>query len=263
MPTAYELYSAQGHVSQLALSRYEAFLDVLGDSGTLRDLAGVKYVLAEEGTELPGYTSAHASGDLEVYESSSVLPRAFVVHEAEIIPAEQAVLGRLLSDDFDPSRTVILEEEPHFLADQAVAPPGPDLQRIEQASQQAAPAGSQMGPEDVYLPLVLRGWPPGAAITVYSPHRVVVEAELQQAGFLVLSDTYYPGWTVFVDGQKGRIYQADFLFRAVPLPQGKHTVEFRYSPPSFRIGLAVTLTSGTIFLAIIVSSSLVRRRRET
>ena len=109
--------------------------------------------------------------------------------------------------------------------------------------------------------LLLREWPPEPAITHYSPHSVVIETELQADGFLVLSDTYYPGWQVFVNGREDKIYQADYLFRAVALPRGKHTVEFEYSPLSFRTGAAVTLVAAAILLALAVSNSLIRRRR--
>ena len=250
MATAYGLYSAQGHVSQLALRRYEVFLEALGESETLRNLAGVKYALVEKGTELPGYTSAYTGGGHEVYENESVLPRAFVVYEVEVIPLEQAVLSRLLSEGFDPGRSVILEEEPLPVQDQG-----------DRLAAKAESPGSVPSTGDVYLPLVSRNWPPSPNIALYSPHKVVIETELQADGFLVLTDTYYPGWQVFVDGREDRIYQADYLFRAVPLRQGKHTVEFRYSPPSFRTGLAVSMLAGVLLIAIALSSSLIRRRR--
>jgi hypothetical protein len=263
MPAAYEIYGAQGHVSQLALSRYQAFLDELEESDTLLNLAGVKYVLAEKGTELPGRTSAYVAGNLEVYENQSVLPRAFVVYEAEVLPSEQAVMERMLGAGFDPSRTVLLEEEPMGMTDQAVPPPGPAKDEVRESSQTGEDALTLTSSKATHLPLLRRGWPPVPMITVYSPHQVVVEAELQESGFLVLSDTYYPGWKVLVNGQEGRIYLADYLFRAVSLPPGRHTVEFRYAPASFRTGLAVTLATGALCLAIIVSSSLSRRQRKT
>ena len=250
MATAYGLYSAQGHVSQLALRRYEEFLEALGESDKLLDLAGIKYVLVEKGTELPGYTKVYASGGHEVYENESVLPRAFVVYDAEVISSEQAVLSRLQSESFDPGLAVILEEEPI---------PAQDLGG--RLATQAAGSSSFPSTGDVYLPLVARAWPPLPKFALYSPHKVVIEAELQADGFLVLTDTFYPGWQVFVDGQEGRIYQADYLFRAVALPRGKHTVEFRYSPPSFRTGLVVSLAAAVLLLAIVVSSSLNRRRK--
>jgi hypothetical protein len=216
MPTAYGLYGAGGHVSALVLQRYYNLSMAPDRPAALWDLMGVKYMLVKEGPPYPGYVQAYVGKQLEIYENRSVLPRAFIVHHAEVLPSGEAALERLLDDDFDPSHTVILEEE-HFPGlDQAVTPES-----------------------DLY----------GAEIAVYSPARVVIDAELKADGFLVLSDTYYPGWQALVDGREAKIYQADYLFRAVPLKQGSHVVEFRYRPRSFRIGLAISLASGAILCA--------------
>ena len=58
--------------------------------------------------------------------------------------------------------------------------------------------------------------------------------------FLVLSDTYFPGWKAYVDGKKAKIYRANYAFRAIPLTAGAHEVEFVYDPLSFKLGAAVT-----------------------
>jgi uncharacterized membrane protein YfhO len=55
-----------------------------------------------------------------------------------------------------------------------------------------------------------------------------------------LSDTYFPGWRVFVDGKEEKIYRADYNFRAVPISAGKHRVEFVYDPLSFKMGAIIT-----------------------
>jgi uncharacterized membrane protein YfhO len=59
--------------------------------------------------------------------------------------------------------------------------------------------------------------------------------------FLILNDTYFPGWKAFVDGKKTKIYRANYNFRAVPLSAGTHRVEFIYDPMSFKLGAGVTL----------------------
>jgi uncharacterized membrane protein YfhO len=66
-----------------------------------------------------------------------------------------------------------------------------------------------------------------------------------------MSDTYYPGWRVFVDGVEERIYCANLGFRAVFLTKGAHEVKFVYKPKVFKIGLIISLI--TILLLIIYS----------
>ncbi len=65
------------------------------------------------------------------------------------------------------------------------------------------------------------------------PERVVVETDAATPAYLVLSDTFDPGWSATVDGQPAPIRPAYVAFRAVYLPQGKHTVVFTYRPAGF------------------------------
>ena len=62
---------------------------------------------------------------------------------------------------------------------------------------------------------------------------------------LFLADLAYPGWKAYVDGQETPIYRANYLFRSVFVPAGRHTVEFAYRPRSSRLGLLLTLV-GTV-----------------
>jgi hypothetical protein len=80
-----------------------------------------------------------------------------------------------------------------------------------------------------------------ARIESYRPERVEVETDSPRDGFLVLSDTYRPGWSAHVDGAPASILRAHGVFRAVGVPAGKHRVLFLYRPSSLRIGAAVSL----------------------
>lgn len=80
-----------------------------------------------------------------------------------------------------------------------------------------------------------------ASIVEQSANRVLVELDAPDGGWLLLADTYYPGWHAFVDGQEMPIYPADGLFRAVELPSGAHQVEFVYRPASLQGGAGLAL----------------------
>lgn len=91
-----------------------------------------------------------------------------------------------------------------------------------------------------------------------APSEVSIGAVMNCAGLLVLSDTYYPGWDAWVDGKPARIHEVNFSMRGVAVPQGSHTVTFRYRPGSVYLGAAFSLFAllGTLALVVVDRSSL-------
>jgi hypothetical protein len=87
-----------------------------------------------------------------------------------------------------------------------------------------------------------------------SGNAVTIRAASPQAGWLILSDTFYPGWQATIDGAPTEIQIANEAFRAIEFPAGDHTIEFRYEPHSVSIGLIVSLASlAIIAVGLIVS----------
>lgn len=66
------------------------------------------------------------------------------------------------------------------------------------------------------------------------------------AGYLVLSEIFYPGWHAFVDGRRVPLRRANLIFSAIYLEPGTHTIRREYRPNSLWIGLAVSLLSGAL-----------------
>jgi hypothetical protein len=97
---------------------------------------------------------------------------------------------------------------------------------------------------------------PGSAIESLtdSGNTVTIRASLPQAGWLILSDTFYPGWQAAVDGSPTEIQAANTAFRAVQVPPGAHTIEFRYEPRSVSIGLLVSLVCLVIIIGGLIVS---------
>ena|GEM_PF-3784772 len=97
-----------------------------------------------------------------------------------------------------------------------------------------------------------------ATIVSYQPHHVVIRLLADRPGWLVLTDSYYPGWHAAVNGRRTPISIANYAFRAVPVPAGDLLITFDYEPASFRIGLFLSLISLSIcclFLAVALGST--------
>jgi hypothetical protein len=88
-----------------------------------------------------------------------------------------------------------------------------------------------------------------ATILREEPERVEVAVDAGQPAYLVMSDTFDPGWRARLDGRAVPIRPAWITFRAVFVPPGRHTLVFSYRPAGFDLGLAITVGGLAIALA--------------
>jgi len=102
---------------------------------------------------------------------------------------------------------------------------------------------------------------PRSAVTILKQDLNRVRLKAWQAGYVVLSDAYYPGWRAWVDGKPATIYIANGAFRAVRVGPGEHDVEMRFEPGSFRLGLFATLLAAAIGMAAAALAFGLRLRR--
>ena len=86
------------------------------------------------------------------------------------------------------------------------------------------------------------------------PHRVDLVAKAETRDRLILADALFPGWRAIVDGELVPI-ESEGPFRSVALGPGQHRVVMWYAPPSWRVGLFLTLMTllGT-GLVVVVNS---------
>jgi uncharacterized membrane protein YfhO len=100
------------------------------------------------------------------------------------------------------------------------------------------------------------GLPPGRVeVLDRRGDRVVLGAEMERDGFVVMADAWDPGWRARVDAGPVPLLRADVAFRAVAVPAGRHRIELVYRPTAVSAGLVV---SG---LAALVGAGLVWRER--
>lgn len=199
---------------ELLYNRIAAFYDYAPLSSPLLNLLNVKYVLTTRPVPNPGYALVF-DGAVKVYENKNVMPRAFYATEAQTFDSQQAALDAASSVDL--RRTVLLEGN---------APPLPNG---------AEPPSS--------LP----------EFTKYTGSEVILQTNAPTPVYLVLADSYFPGWIAQIDGKDTPIYRADGNFRAVQVPAGEHTVRFKYSPVPFRIGSVLSLLAVIAVLLALVA----------
>ena len=77
---------------------------------------------------------------------------------------------------------------------------------------------------------------------------VAVRVNASQPGYVILNDTYYPGWRAKVDGKSADIKPANVWFRAVAVPAGTHTIKFIYRPTSVYVGLGLSILAAFLIL---------------
>ena len=136
--------------------------------------------------------------------------RARFVRAARFVRNDAEAGARLLDGTFDPDAEILLH----------------DAVDVPAAAPDAAPA----------LPTGTGR----AAVVRESQREIVIEAEAPQDGYLLLADTYYPGWTALVDGRPTPLYRANLSVRGIRLPQGRHEVRFTYEAPGVALGLRIT-----------------------
>jgi len=190
----------------------------------LFDLLNVRYVLTAPNVRLPDNPRYRlvSTGDMTIYENLQALPRAFAVHRPVLLRDTAEIITYMTSQKFDPRREVVLEEEQPaaFVA--------------------AAAAGASS--------------PSRAEIRNYFHETVEIAAEMSAPGWLVLSDSFFPGWEVEVDGKLARILRADCSLRAVAVPSGTHRVVFTYRPQSIARGRMISAFALLIITAGIMLS---------
>ena len=159
-------------------------------------LANIKYFLAKGIMKIPGFTEVFRSRRKLIYENEFHLPRYFTVNDYRVMETEEDILAFLNNRESDFKKEIILEEKPEN-------EPDPNGRNVK----------------------------PGSNVIVeeFTTDRIVLNVTAYSDTFLFSSEMYFPRWRASVDGKKTKIYQADYLFRAVFLPAGKHQVVFEYS----------------------------------
>ncbi|MFA5932919.1 MAG: YfhO family protein [Microgenomates group bacterium] len=70
--------------------------------------------------------------------------------------------------------------------------------------------------------------------------------------YLVVLDSFYPGWKALIDGEETQIHRTNYNFRGILLPKGAHTVDFIYVPKSLEYGAIISGFSLLVITILLV-----------
>ncbi|HZI23435.1 MAG TPA: YfhO family protein, partial [Chryseolinea sp.] len=86
-----------------------------------------------------------------------------------------------------------------------------------------------------------------------NPNYLKYESQADKNSLAVFSEIYYPkGWIALVDGKETEIIRANYVLRALSIPAGKHTIEFKFQPKAYMVGNKITTASSWLMLIIVV-----------
>ncbi|RJQ25339.1 hypothetical protein C4577_06060 [Candidatus Parcubacteria bacterium] len=186
----------------------------------LFSLLSVKYIIVkndQKGKTIDGrFQEVWNDNSFTIFHYKNALPRMFLVDNYVISKQPSEILANLFNNNLDLSKTLILEEEPSMLLR-----------------------------ENLPLKGIIN-------LEYYKANEILFKTNSNKDSLLFLSDNYFPGWKAYIDGKETKLYRANYSFRSVVLPKGKHSVIFKYEPKTFFIGAGVTVFGIVIFAIIII-----------
>ncbi len=222
----------------------------------------------------PGrFTMTAEFNGLEVYRNERALPRAYVVGTVEKIQDPEVLFERMKDPAFDPAALALVEDWDSGAIETTESSGQPSKAPTNKRKSGTDPGSVATGGS---VPSFLRGsdTQPGlsqqlhrypasgtAEVVERSSTRVAIKATVAGGeGILVLTDAFYPGWRVIVDGTEARLFPVNHVFRGVTLSEGDHSVVFEYSPTGFRAGLGLSVAT-LILGAVAAGLSIAHARR--
>jgi hypothetical protein len=163
-------------------------------------LTGTKYVILDRGTAFPeefGLKKVY-DNEVTVYETPRPMRRAAIYHGYQLGKNDQSDLDLLFSENFPYMNVLILYESPEY------QPALPDSGAAESVE-----------------------------IVEHEINQQRYRVQMATPGLLFISENYFPGWKVKVDGVEKKLLKADHTFRAVSLDKGTHEVEIYYDWPRY------------------------------
>lgn len=181
------------------------------------NMLNTKYVIFNQKLPLQNLEFAHydRKEKLTIYKNKDYLQRAWFVNSIETIPEKKQIWKRLNQISFNPKNMAIVEES---------------------------------------LPQVFAPTKSNVTLDSFGLHELTFTAETDTTAFMVVSEIYYPaGWKAYIDGEETQIYPTNYILRGIQVPTGKHQIEFKFAPESYKLSLILSIIGLILSICLILA----------
>jgi hypothetical protein len=228
---AYHHQTIQGYHGA-KLKRYQEVLENCLDAQlrqqkinwNLLNMLNTKYVLFQDSIPFPNLQPVFTSSEEEliVHRNLTALPRAWFVDNLKELKDPKQIWATINSPEFNPALTAIVEKP---------------VKGVESSS--------------------LREVKPLS----FDLQNLSFETNTDKPAFLAISEVYYPaGWKAYIDGKETEMYPTNYILRGVVMPAGKHKLEMKFAPESYRMSTLLSLIGILLSIASLVGGFLLMRK---
>jgi uncharacterized membrane protein YfhO len=226
---------------------YSNWLPNAGPRYMLKSLLSVKYFIAANAVDWPGFVEAGNVDGLRIYRNDMALP--FGVVQTRQVTRE--ALGKV---------TAINGMSANILTDVALInaavvdhtiPGYGGVLDVEAFGQ-----SKSLSLQDHYFAPVAVLQRTGLKVSHFSNRNITGEISPTEAGILVFSIPFNTGWTLKLDGLAVPMFRANFGMLAATVGAGPHSVELSFETPGRRMGWLL----GALGLCALVMAGLFSRR---
>jgi hypothetical protein len=94
----------------------------------------------------------------------------------------------------------------------------------------------------------------GIKLTDYKPNHLTYQTESGGSSLAVFSEIYYAnGWNAYLDGVKSPYLRANYILRAMKIPAGRHTIDFKFEPAVWKVGEPISMVASLILILLILT----------
>jgi hypothetical protein len=192
------------------------------------NLFNLKYLVvnSNRALDIPGYYEVYNDGILSIFHNEYAKKRVYLPRYIKMVNEENEALRGVFELPSIRGEQIIIEKD-----------------SVAEFSFEYGSLSRRKDPNET------------VEIVKYSANRIELRAQLASDAWVILTDTFYPGWKATIDGQsEANIVPANYVFRAIYVPEGTHEIVFQFKPKYFSVSIVVALITllGSCIVAVFI-----------